>query len=426
MIRAEGSLGSASSAEADGPTRPTHPIEHVRTLALDIGPRAPGSAGDERAAEHVRRTLSRSGWSPQTDTFRAPATRTMPDTVPLAVGIIAAGVTPFRPVAGAILGLAALVLYTLEALGIGFLGKLVAWRRTRNVWATQRATGPAFLTVVLVAHLDAGADPGSLGRVIRRIAGPDAHVMRVANGFVLVALFLSALFAVETEPALAMAAPFLAIPLAAALAGTVALARKGRRSEGAESNASGVGAVLAVASAVANRPLEHTTLEVLFTGAATSGHHGMHRFLDAHGRHYARARTLFINVDRVGCGTLAAPRMEGGLVPLPGDLEIASALAVGSDFARARLATPRFSRAGSDASAALMRRRRAATLTTLEPSVGPDTFANVRGSVVSDAAGVLLGAILAIDSGAARAHLRASTQQKPKREWKAKGRNGSR
>jgi hypothetical protein len=79
---------------------------------------------------------------------------------------------------------------------------------------------------------------------------------------------------------------------------------------GANDNASGVATVLRLAERYGGA-LQHFDLNVLFTG---SGALGMRAFLKRHRKELSKERTVFVNVDEVGAGSVRYTRREGLLL----------------------------------------------------------------------------------------------------------------
>ena len=91
----------------------------------------------------------------------------------------------------------------------------------------------------------------------------------------------------------------------------------GRHVNGANDNASGVASLLAIAAELTARPLEHTDVHFLFTGAEEVGMAGMKHFIATRGERYPRDTTEFLVVDNAGAGKLRYCTGEGTIVPFP-------------------------------------------------------------------------------------------------------------
>ncbi len=81
-------------------------------------------------------------------------------------------------------------------------------------------------------------------------------------------------------------------------------------SPGANDNASGVGAVLALGSRLRRKPLRHTEVTLLFTGCEEVGDWGMAAFLDAHASRMG-PEAIYIILDEVGLGRLKFLTADG-------------------------------------------------------------------------------------------------------------------
>ena len=83
---------------------------------------------------------------------------------------------------------------------------------------------------------------------------------------------------------------------------------------GANDNASGVATVLGLAERFGGQ-LDHFAVWVLITGGQESFGLGMKAFLKRHKADLDKERTVFINVDEVGAGTVRYGQREGLILP---------------------------------------------------------------------------------------------------------------
>jgi Iap family predicted aminopeptidase len=123
---------------------------------------------------------------------------------------------------------------------------------------------------------------------------------------------------------------------------------------GANDNASGVATALALAERHGGR-LEHLDLWVLFTGSGEGFALGMRDFLRRHKSGLDRARTVFLNVDMVGSGTVRFATREGFVVAIrshPQLVELCEEIADDDQDQNAFGAKAVVSRVGSDGHAA--------------------------------------------------------------------------
>jgi hypothetical protein len=82
---------------------------------------------------------------------------------------------------------------------------------------------------------------------------------------------------------------------------------------GANDNATGVGALLALTAAFARDPLERTDVIALFTDCEEVGLGGIEAWLEAHGDSLDRAGTLVVSLDTLGSGEPALVKRDGAL-----------------------------------------------------------------------------------------------------------------
>jgi hypothetical protein len=169
-----------------------------------------------------------------------------------------------------------------------------------NVLARIPAAGPAERTVVFLAHHDA-ARTGLLWR-LPRTRKPLALAAEVALAAVAAGCLLG-------SRALRAAA-------AAALAALAALGLDVARSPvvpGANDNASGVAALLALTAAFVRDPLERTDVIAVFTDCEEVGLGGAAAWLAAHRAQLDKAATLVVSLDTLGSGEPAVVSRDGAL-----------------------------------------------------------------------------------------------------------------
>jgi Zn-dependent M28 family amino/carboxypeptidase len=82
---------------------------------------------------------------------------------------------------------------------------------------------------------------------------------------------------------------------------------------GANDNATGVAALLALTAAFARDPLECTDVMAVFTDCEEVGLGGIDAWLTQHGDELDRASTLVVSLDTLGCGEPAVATRDGAL-----------------------------------------------------------------------------------------------------------------
>ena len=289
-------------------------MEHIRHLSAAIGGRGSCTPAERQAAEYAAGQMHALGLT----RVRLEPYRGSPSTYrPFVLAFFAALLgTLLVWLAGGRWALAsASVLSALGAWGMlaetdfapNWMRLLLPKADSQNAIGILRPAGTAQRRVVLCAHLDTHRTPvfysSKTWNHLFGILVPGAFVsMAVAT----VAYGLGALLGWEGARW---------IGLAAALVETFALglclsADFTPFSPGANDNASGVGAILALAQRLAAYPLRQTEVWLAFTGCEEVGSYGMAAFLDAHAAQLG-TDTVYIILDQVGIGRLTYLTADG-------------------------------------------------------------------------------------------------------------------
>lgn len=179
------------------------------------------------------------------------------------------------------------------------------------------ASGDRRGAVVLVAHLDTAKTGlawhplvtqfGARGNLARRRMAPVMGLQRLAIAGSAVAALL---------PRRSRLRRLVAVPSAALNLLAIALNLDIARSPvvpGANDNASGVAAALAVAQAFAGSPPENVDLEIALVGSEEVGMGGFHAWLERRAESLDPGTTLVLGVDTVGSGTPIVAGAEGAV-----------------------------------------------------------------------------------------------------------------
>jgi Peptidase family M28 len=276
--------------------------------ALSAMTRGSASPGERASAEWIAGRLREAGASDvRLETFRYQGTYAGAHALHLAAGLVAAR---RGRVLGAALAAGALASLELEASGRAqWIRRLMPSAEGTNVVARVPAAGERRATLVLLAHHDAartglswhprlvglGAQPG---RMPARM-GPVGAALAVA--------------AVPWRPARRLASGLLWLGLASyvdnATSPTV---------PGANDNASGVAALLALAERFATKPPEHVELRLVAPGCEESGMGGTAAWLGSDPLSGGDSRGLtpiVVSLDTLGSGTPIVVEAEGTLLP---------------------------------------------------------------------------------------------------------------
>ena len=285
---------------------PAAEIEQVLTFT----DRRAGTDAERRAANHLRRRLQELGRDARTEPVEIRPRWALTHLIHAIVAIAGSAVSVDHPLLGTILVGAATLSTLIELTGrVQILSRVTGRRASQNVISTEhRRAG----TLVLTAHYDAARSGSAFGERIRQRLGPAAPftwslLLLLATAAAREAGLddSTALKVVQFVPTVVLIVyvPFLADIL---LSGNV---------PGANDNASGVATVLRLAERYQGA-LDHLDVWVLLPGAQETGAQGMHAWVKRHRKELDPLRTIVLNVDEVGAGTIRYAAKEGPLVAL--------------------------------------------------------------------------------------------------------------
>jgi peptidase M28-like protein len=324
--------------------------------ALAAMSRGSASPGERLSAEWIAGRLRSAGASGVAlETFRYQSTYAWAHAAHIAAGLLG---SRRGGVLGSALPTAALASLELDASGRNqWLRRVLPASEGTNVIARIPAGEEPRRTLVLVAHHDAARTGISWHpRLVALGVRPGVMPPRmgpVALGFALAAL-----------PGARRLGRGV---LWAALASYLDIATN-RTVPGANDNATGVAALLALGAAFVAGPLPHTEVVLLAPGCEESGMGGTAAWLRAHAAELDPERTLVMSLDTLGSGTPIVLEAEATLLAhayRPRDVELAEAGA-----ARAGVPPPERWRAGAWTDAILARFAGLPAVSLL--SVGPD------------------------------------------------------
>ncbi len=286
--------------------------DDITSLSRDIGPRLPGTGKERRAAQYVTERLRDLG----VPSALLPL-RTAPSFVPVYVTLFAVAAVSVPLVAasrflGLLIavfgaGLILLELFDRPRVSDYFFAK----RRSNNVLGLIPAQindeiGEPARRVILSAHIDTGRGGLLWHHVVVR-SFRLITIAVLASSLLIPVLLLA--YAIWQITAIWIASwVLMAILLTAA--GLLAESEiNGTPLTGANDNASGIAALLAVATSLQRSHPNHVETWFLFTTGVEAGLTGMNRFLDENS--FNVNATYFINVDHVGSGRVHYTRAEG-------------------------------------------------------------------------------------------------------------------
>jgi hypothetical protein len=278
-------VGSATEVQS--------PLELIRVLAREVGPRRPCSEAEKRAAAVLAEWLAERGVRARLEPFRGYASFGYPYGLIFSAALAGGLLQRRGSRAGDVLAIASAALATLEGdLRITPVSNLLSRRPSVNVVARVEAAEEARRTVCLCAHLDTtrsgllfqpavvpllprllqipavSAPLLALGRLVRRLPGGEkVHAAAIAG-------------------------------IALALAMVAERELRGVDVPGANDNASGCTVVATLGVECAARPLRHTAVQLLVTSCEESGLLGAQAFARRHADRVSDV--VFVNFDTVG------------------------------------------------------------------------------------------------------------------------------
>ncbi len=294
-------------------------LHHATYIATRIGPRGAATPEEKRAAEYAHKQVQLLGLShARLEPFTAPAYGWLVIAIAFSVAVWSAFIcwgtyqlTQTRLIGGvfgAILSAFALAVIYLEAtLRDNPIRRLVTRSRSHNAIGRQSPAESIQHRVVLVSHLDTppAARPLKTPRRARLFRG--TIFLGALSLLASVGLYLLGGLNVW---AWAFVGAGLCGLLQSLMIFQALQADHGEFTPGANNNASGVGAVLALAERIKGEPLRHTEVWFVSCGSHTTGSTGLRALLQQHGDELRDA--WFIGFEGVGVGgRLISTQREG-------------------------------------------------------------------------------------------------------------------
>jgi hypothetical protein len=285
----------------------------------EVGPRAPGSDAERRAAAHLERRLRGLGREAGREAIDVWPNWPLAYAILAGLAVLGSVLSVSVPVVGAALALIAALLTFLDA---GFL--LPTLRRPLGRRASQNVVSWGDrdrAALLLVAHLDAGRRGlaftdraqerrAAFGDLVRRPIGP-LEPLFWAELAVLVCCLLRLPGLESTILTVVQFIPTVALILAVALLLDIALSGT---ATGDNDNASGAALAVRLAERFGGGRLEHFDVHVLLTGGQKALAAGSRAFIKRHKHELAPGRTVVLNLDAVGSGTVRYTTREGPLL----------------------------------------------------------------------------------------------------------------
>ena len=322
--------------------------------------RWPGTDAERRAASHLAERLKALGRDADVEPTSVWPNYPITHAIHALLAIVGSVIAVYSAVAGTAVVLVAAV-STFGDLTAGFhlFRRLTGRRASQNV-VSREDNGKAG-KLVLSAHYDAartGAVFGRralersavLGKLIRRTIGPfepffwSMMVILACSAVRLLGIESTPLTIVQFIPTVVLIAT---VPLLIDIALSPVV-------PGASDNASGVATVLRLAERYGGE-LEHFDVWVVFPGAEEALLLGMREFVRKHRRELERERTVYLNIDIAGNGTVRYMTKEGFVIAYryhPALIELCDGVREADEEENRFAARPLVSRSATDAFAA--------------------------------------------------------------------------
>jgi hypothetical protein len=288
---------------------------------VEFGGRAPGTDAERRAAQHLAGRLDEIGRESDVQPTKIWPRSGITHTIHALLGIVGSVLAVTHPFIGALIAAIAVASVFGDLTGTFLLvRRLTGSRASQNV--VSAAGGDKAGTLYLVAHYDAGRGGTVFGKLWEWRAAYSRRVRRPLGLYepffwsLVVVLACSVLRVVGIEATLVTVIQFLATVVLIVAVPLLIDSAISDVSPGAADNASGVATALRLAERYGGA-LEHLNVRVLFTGAQEAQMLGMRAFLKGHKDDLDAARTIFLNIDEVGNGTVRYVTREGYVFTYP-------------------------------------------------------------------------------------------------------------
>ena len=294
---------------------PTSPMDHIKSLCAEIGPRGSTTEDESRAAAYAAAKLEEAGaHDVSVEPFRSVPSLWWSLEIALALALLATAVYYFGDSPSYVwpVVLCALSVY-LTAAELSFwrvsLSNILPKRLSQNVHAKVPSKGPSRKKLVVIGHLDTHRTPVLFHRSIVRFL-PAILTTAVTCIVIKTAIWACAPVFVSPRTVLVIVL-VLDIPILLLLLAILHGDFVSPFTEGANDNASGAAITLSLAELFAQEPLEQTEYWAVCTGCEEATLSGIKAFLDKHGDELRDA--WFVDLECVGIGELRYITREGML-----------------------------------------------------------------------------------------------------------------
>lgn len=304
-------------------TFPSSPVkrwlEHVRVLAVDIGPRGPTREGERRGSLYAKEQFEQMGLQPQWETFRSARSIFHPHLMGAILMLVAFILFPLGGrFSAALAALISILVLVNEVLELSFRDNLFRWLvpkgESQNVYAILPPQGEHRADLILVGHVDSQRTP-LIFKNRTWVKLYDRFTFLAFAAFILQAILytLAAIFGWSWVWYVTIFSALCALLLAA----MCIQAERTPFTAGANDNATAVGMVLTLTEELLRQPLQHTRVWAVVTGCEEVQHYGMIDFYKRHLSELKNPRAVVF--EMLGCAGPAWVTREGIVVPFHSD-----------------------------------------------------------------------------------------------------------
>jgi hypothetical protein len=297
-------------------------LNHIRVLALEIGPRGPTTAGERHGSEYCRSVLQQLELPATLESFLSARSIFLPHLLASIGMLIAFAIYPLADsMSAAVAALIALITLVSDLLELGFRNNLLRWLMpkspSQNAVAVLPPDGEHKQDLVLIGHVDSQRTP-LIFKTPRWLAIYKSFTTVAFIAFAAqVLLYILGIFTQWTWiwPVSGVSA------LCAVLLAVMCIqADLTPFTHGANDNATAAGLVLTLAAHLKDKPLKHTRVWLVCTGCEEVQHYGAIDFFRRHTKEMLRPKTLVF--EMLGCDGPAWLTKEGIIVPFYADPEM--------------------------------------------------------------------------------------------------------
>lgn len=294
-------------------------LNHIRALAVDIGPRGPTRPAERQAAEYAKAQFEKMGLPATLETFSSARSIFHPHLLASVLMLLAFILFPLGGMlTAALAALLSIFVLVCELLELSFINNpfriIIPKGQSQNVFAAIPPAGEHLRDLVLVGHLDSQRTP-IIFSTRAWVKAYDRFTMLVFATFILQVIIYS--LAVFIDLPWAWYATIPTALCAVLLAALCLQAEATPFTAGANDNASAVGMVLALSEVFSAQPLQHTRLWAVCTGCEEVQHYGM---IDFYRRHLGELKNpTALIFEMLGCASPGWLTKEGIIVPFKAD-----------------------------------------------------------------------------------------------------------